>query len=141
MNILLSPPYFSPYSPCASTSTLISSRLIPSQIQRHFRQQGVGGPTYNPISGNSTELRRMMMMMAEHKSPDDTSFNNDHVVQQVITHYFWSKVYGDQFLFWFGSRPRLAIVDPDMIKKVLLNRDWLFRKAQVNPLVNVVIMV
>ncbi|XP_024972022.1 cytochrome P450 734A6-like [Cynara cardunculus var. scolymus] len=108
---------------------------VPSEIQRHFRQQGVGGPTYNAISGNSNELRRLMMM-AEHKSPPDESFNNDHVVRQVMPHYyFWSKVYGDQFLFWFGTRPRLAVTDPEMIKEVLLNTNGWFRKARVNPLV------
>ncbi|KAI3684813.1 hypothetical protein L6452_34039 [Arctium lappa] len=108
---------------------------VPSEIQRHFRQQGVGGPTYNPISGNSDELRRLMMA-DQHKLSDESNVDNDHVVRQVMPHYyFWSKVYGDQFLFWFGTRPRLAITDPGMIKEVLLNTNGLFRKARVNPLV------
>ncbi|KAI3737004.1 hypothetical protein L2E82_26996 [Cichorium intybus] len=107
----------------------------PLEIQRHFRQQGIGGPSYNPISGNSGELQ--CLMMAENKlSSKAESFNNDQVVQKVMPHYyFWSKIYGDQFLYWFGTKPRLAITDPDMIKEILLNTSGLFPKARVSHLV------
>ncbi|KAL7616302.1 hypothetical protein Lser_V15G00713 [Lactuca serriola] len=107
----------------------------PLEIQRLFRQQGIGGPSYNPISGNSDELQRLIM--AEDKlSSKSESFNNSQVVRKVMPfYYFWSKMYGDQFLFWFGSKPRLAITDPDMIKEILLNTSGSFPKTRVNPLV------
>ncbi|KAI3737000.1 hypothetical protein L2E82_26992 [Cichorium intybus] len=55
----------------------------PLEIQRHFRQQGIGGPSYNPISGNSGELQ--CLMMAEKKlSSKAESFNNDQVVRMWI---------------------------------------------------------
>ncbi|KAF5199831.1 Cytochrome p450, partial [Thalictrum thalictroides] len=43
-------------------------------------------------------------------------------------------MYGKTFLYWFGSIPRLAIADPDMIKEVLLNQNGYFEKIEFNPL-------
>ncbi|KAI3513200.1 hypothetical protein L1887_20527 [Cichorium endivia] len=107
----------------------------PLEIQRRFRQQGIGGPGYNPISGNSDELQQLMV--AEGKLSSKTeSFKNDQVVRKVMPHYyFWSKMYGEQFLYWFGTKPRLAIANPDMIKEILLNTSGAFPKTRVNPLV------
>ncbi|KAL4559466.1 hypothetical protein LXL04_031604 [Taraxacum kok-saghyz] len=107
----------------------------PLKIQRHFRQQGIGGPNYNPISGNSDELQRLMIAEGKLSSKSE-SLNHDQVVRKVMPFYhFWSKIYGDQFLFWFGSKPRLAITDPDMTKEILLNTSGSFTKTRVNPLV------
>ncbi|GFY95882.1 cytochrome P450, family 721, subfamily A, polypeptide 1 [Actinidia rufa] len=91
---------------------------VPLKIQRHFRSQGVGGPNYRPILGNSAEIRRRMIAEAE-----STSISFDHdIVRRAIPHYYnWSTVYGKTFLYWFGSKARLAIARPDMIKEVLLN--------------------
>ncbi|KAM0033980.1 putative cytochrome P450 [Helianthus debilis subsp. tardiflorus] len=109
---------------------------IPSKIQHHFRQQGIRGPNYNPFTGNSGELQRLLVT-ADHKPLSKLeSLNNDQVLRNVLPHYyFWSKVYGEQFLYWFGNKPRLAVANPDMIKEILLNTSGSFRKARVNPLV------
>lgn len=105
---------------------------IPLQIQRHFRQQGITGPSYRPIFGNSAEIRRRMIAEAESSRP--VSFNHDGVVQRVMPHYHnWSKVYGDTFLYWFGSTARLALSDPDMIKEILVNKSGSFGKIRFNP--------
>ncbi|KAI3737019.1 hypothetical protein L2E82_27012 [Cichorium intybus] len=105
---------------------------IPLQIQRHFRQQGITGPSYRPIFGNSAEIRRRMIAEAESSRP--VSFNHDEVVQRVMPHYHnWSKVYGDTFLYWFGSTARLALSDPDIIKGIIVNKIGSFGKIRFNP--------
>ena len=44
-------------------------------------------------------------------------------------------MYGKNFLYWFGWKPRLTISDPDMIKEVLTKSDGkTFEKIQLNPL-------
>ena len=43
-------------------------------------------------------------------------------------------MYGKNFLFWFGSTPRLAIFDPDIIKEILRKSDGSFEKISLNPL-------
>ncbi|CAL5418264.1 unnamed protein product [Camellia sinensis] len=104
---------------------------IPLKFQQHFRKQGIGGPSYRPIIGNSAEIRRRMIAEAESRP---ISFNHD-IVGRAIPHYYnWSRVYGKTFLYWFGPKPRLAIAEPEMIKEVLLNKNGSFDKVGFNPL-------
>ncbi|XP_042508295.1 cytochrome P450 734A1 [Macadamia integrifolia] len=103
---------------------------VPWRIQLHFQKQGISGPTYRPITGNTTEYRELIGE-AQAKS---MSFHHK-IGHRVIPHYHkWSAIYGNTFLYWFGWRPRLAISDPEMIKEVLLNTSGSFEKVQFNPL-------
>lgn len=105
---------------------------VPLKIQRHFNQQGIGGPTYRPIFGNTAKIRRQMIHIAESTAIDP--FDHD-IVKRVMPHYHnWSRVYGKTFLYWFGPRPRLAIADPEMVKEVLVNSEGYFGKVKFNPL-------
>ncbi|XP_076912273.1 cytochrome P450 734A6-like [Bidens hawaiensis] len=108
---------------------LIKYIWIPFRIQLHFRRQGIGGPGYRPIFGNAAGTRRKMIAEAESLRP--VPFNHDGVVQRVMPHYYnWSKVYGDTFLYWFGSQARLAVSDPDMIKEILVSKSGSFGKIR-----------
>ncbi|KAJ9560260.1 hypothetical protein OSB04_005420 [Centaurea solstitialis] len=105
---------------------------IPLRIQRHFRQQGIGGPPYRPIFGNSAQIRRRMI--AEAEASPSTAFNHEGVVQRVMPHFHnWSKMYGDPFLYWFGSTARLAVSEPELIKEILVNKSGSFGKIRINP--------
>lgn len=42
-------------------------------------------------------------------------------------------MYGKTFLYWFGSTPRLAISDPEMVKEVLVNNRSGYGKVPYNP--------
>ena len=43
-------------------------------------------------------------------------------------------MYGKNFLYWFGPKPRLAITDQEMIKTVLMNRSGSFGRVPQDPL-------
>ena len=103
---------------------------VPWKIQAHFRKQGIRGPGYRLIFGNTAEIRRMY---AEAQSK---SMSLDHdIIHRVVPFYYeWSALYGKSFLYWFGTKPRLAIADPDMIKEALLNTGVSFEKLRFNPL-------
>ncbi|XAR64113.1 hypothetical protein NMG60_11024328 [Bertholletia excelsa] len=104
---------------------------VPLKVQRHFRKQGVGGPSYRPILGNTAEIRRRMIAEAESR-PMDLSHD---IVRRAMPHYYnWSMAYGKNFLYWFGTKPRLAVADPGMIKEVLLNSSGSFERVRHNPL-------
>ncbi|XP_051150950.1 cytochrome P450 734A1 [Andrographis paniculata] len=104
---------------------------IPIQIQRHFENQGVRGPGYRPIFGNTAELRRRLISDAE-KHP--ISGITHDIAHRVIPHYFhWSTLYGKNFLYWFGATPRLAVADPDMIKEILISNHAAYQKIKFNP--------
>nr|XP_017253755.1 PREDICTED: cytochrome P450 734A1-like [Daucus carota subsp. sativus] len=60
---------------------------------------------------------------------------------QAIVHdyYQWSAKYGRTFLCWFGVRPRLVLVDPDMIKEVLFRTMDIIDRDSFNPLTKALI--
>lgn len=91
---------------------------IPWKFEKHFRKQGIGGPGYRLIYGNSEEIKRQISE-AESKS---VPFNHN-VLHRIAPHYYnWSAIYGETFLWWFGSKPRLTLADPDMIKGLFMNK-------------------
>ncbi|KAJ0112414.1 hypothetical protein Patl1_02872 [Pistacia atlantica] len=104
---------------------------IPYRIQGHFKRQGISGPGYRLFTGNSAEIRRMF---AEAVSKPVPSFDHDIVYRTAPSYDRWSGVYGRTFLYWFGSVPRLAISDPDMIKEVLTNVGSSFEILPFDPL-------
>ncbi|CAN4080165.1 unnamed protein product [Withania somnifera] len=109
---------------------------VPLKVQRQLKKQGIEGPGYSPILNNTAKIRRVMIAEAESKS---TPFTHDHdlVVSRVMPHYYnWSMVYGKNFLYWFGPKPRLAIAEPNLIKDILLNTSGSFEKVKHNPLSN-----
>lgn len=104
---------------------------VPWKIQRHFQRQGVRGPGYRPIFGNAAEIRRLYSE-AQPKSPDLA--DNDVVGSVSPFYYRWSRMYGKNFLYWFGPKPRLAIADQEMIKTVLMNTSGSFGTVPQDPL-------
>ncbi|POO03137.1 Cytochrome P450, E-class, group I [Trema orientale] len=108
---------------------LYSVIWVPLRLQSHFRKQGIGGPAYRLIYGNTTEVHRITAKAHSKPMPFD------HKVLKRVTpfYYEWSPIYGKNFLWWFGSVPRLTISDPDMIKEVLMNTSGSFDRAPFNP--------
>lgn len=103
---------------------------VPLRIQEHFKKQGIRGPGYRPIFGNSKDIVRMTSE-AESKS---MPFNQNILHRVSPLYYQWSVKYGKTFLFWFGMKPRLAVADPDMIKVILPNSlSDTFDKIGFNP--------
>lgn len=92
---------------------------IPWRIQNHFKKQGVKGPAYIPIFGNTGEMRRQF----EEATSKPVPLHNYHDVLPRASPFYtrWSNIYGKPFLYWSGSKPRLAISDLDMIKEVMMN--------------------
>ncbi|CAI0436982.1 unnamed protein product [Linum tenue] len=114
---------------------------LPFAIQRHFKNQGISGPGYRPITGNSAEIRSLFARAARSKPKSTPAaaaggfFHHRDVVARVSPFYHeWSRAYGKSFLYWFGLRPRLAVTSPEVIKEVLLNTGGSFGKVRLNPL-------
>ncbi|XP_055834612.1 cytochrome P450 734A1 [Solanum dulcamara] len=91
---------------------------IPWKFENHFRKQGIRGPGYRLIYGNTEEIKRQIGEAESISIP----FNHN-VLHRIAPHYYnWSANYGKTFLWWFGSKPRLAISDPVMIKGLFMNK-------------------
>lgn len=104
---------------------------IPWKIQKHFKNQGITGPAYCPITGNTVEIRRLY---AEAQSKP-ISVDLHSILHRIAPFYHvWSRKYGKMFLYWFGCKPRLAVSDPDMIKEIATRTGGSFNKIRFNPL-------
>uniref|UniRef100_A0A2P2JFW3 Cytochrome P450 734A1 n=1 Tax=Rhizophora mucronata TaxID=61149 RepID=A0A2P2JFW3_RHIMU len=108
---------------------IYSTIWAPWKIEVHFKKQGISGPGYRPIFGNSLDIRRLFAQAQSKSVP----FNHDVLHRVSPFYYEWSRTYGKTFLYWFGSRPRLAIHDLDVIKEVLMNTSGSFEKVGMNP--------
>ena len=103
---------------------------VPWRIQYHFHKQGIRGPGYRPIFGNTAEIRRMYTQAQSNSMP----LEHDIIHRVAPFYYEWSALYGRTFLYWFGTKPRLAIADPDMIKEALMNTGASFERIGFDPL-------
>ncbi|KNA09474.1 hypothetical protein SOVF_153300 [Spinacia oleracea] len=115
---------------------------VPWSIQRHFNKQGIVGPTYRPIFGNTGQIRQLyseaqsktIQIFPGGPGEDPLVINHDITHRVMPFYHKWSAIYGNTFLYWFGPKPMLAISDPLMIKEVLINNNVLFKKLKYNPL-------
>ncbi|RWR95694.1 cytochrome P450 734A1 [Cinnamomum micranthum f. kanehirae] len=102
----------------------------PLKLQLHFQRQGLCGPRRHLINGNAKEARELIARAQSEPLP----LSHDVVGRVIPQYYHWSKQYGKTFLYWFGSTPRLAIAEPEMVKEVLVNSSGAFEKLSLNPL-------
>ncbi|KAK7291178.1 hypothetical protein RIF29_06116 [Crotalaria pallida] len=104
--------------------------FLPWLITRHFHKQGIRGPSYRPIKGNTSEIRRLY---AEVQSKPMALCHD--ILERLCPFYpRWSRMYGKTILYWHGSKPRLILSDPDIIKEALLKTGVWFERLEPNPL-------
>ncbi|XP_030483966.2 cytochrome P450 734A1 [Cannabis sativa] len=106
-----------------------STLWVPLKIQRQFKKQGVRGPGYRVLFGNTAQIRRLYTEIQSKSTLTD----NDVLPLVAPFYHRWSRMYGKTFLYWFGPKPRLAIADPILIKEVLKNTSGHFGKVGFNP--------
>nr|POE61743.1 cytochrome p450 [Quercus suber] len=103
---------------------------VPYRIEKHFKRQGIRGPGYRLISRNTAEIQSIFAEALSKPIP----LGHDIINRVAPFYYKWSVMYSKNFLFWFGSTPRLAIFDPDIVKEILTESDVSFEKISLNPL-------
>ncbi|XP_020590477.1 cytochrome P450 734A1-like [Phalaenopsis equestris] len=108
---------------------------IPRRTQLHFRRQGITGPPYRPFIGNAGDIRKLAAAALSQPMP---KLCHDILWRVDPRYALWSAAHGKTFLFWFGTRPRLAFAEPEMVKEVLLNTGGgggEFERMQETPIV------
>nr|AOA32958.1 CYP734A50 [Primula forbesii] len=102
----------------------------PKRIEVHFSKQGIRGPKYHFLLGNTKELLGFMVKAASQSLP----LSHHTSLPRVLPFYHqWQKLYGRTFLVWFGPTARLTVSDPILIKDILINRSELFEKVESPP--------
>ncbi|KAL2546602.1 Cytochrome [Forsythia ovata] len=92
-----------------------------------MRSQGLKGPSYRFIHGNTKEIINMT------KEATSTSMEFSHdLFPRIQPHlYSWMKLYGKNFLFWKGHKPQIIVSEPELIKEILGNKNGTYRKSKV----------
>ncbi|KAJ9547107.1 hypothetical protein OSB04_019650 [Centaurea solstitialis] len=91
---------------------------VPTRIKHVFNSQGVKGPSYKFIHGNTKEIATI-------KDQARTPFTDvSHDIYPRIQPHFvtWFQVYGKNFVNWYGPQPELVITEPEMIKEIASNK-------------------
>ncbi|XP_016728178.2 cytochrome P450 CYP749A22 isoform X2 [Gossypium hirsutum] len=91
---------------------------VPLRIQHMMNSQGIKGPPYRFIHGNSKEVARL-----EQEALSKRVALTDDIFPKVLPHFYtWINRYviREEFcLYWNGARPELVISEPELIKEVL----------------------
>ncbi|XP_058084248.1 cytochrome P450 709B1-like [Magnolia sinica] len=102
----------------------------PYALTRYFEKQGITGPPYTFISGSLEEIKGLMKLASE--TVLDT--HSHDIIPRIMPHYYkWFSLHGEMFLYWFGSRPRLFIMEPELAKEVLSKKSDFYPKPKINP--------
>lgn len=110
-------------------------RLIwkPCTVANKLREQGIRGPPFKFFKGCNEDIKRMMAK-ADGLVPLDVHDHN--YLPRIAPHYLqWRNQYGEPFLYWFGSKPRICIFDYDSAKQILSNKSGHFPKNDSPPTV------
>ncbi|KAK4841627.1 hypothetical protein QYF36_007728 [Acer negundo] len=89
--------------------------------------QGIRGPPYRFVHGNTKEIINMRKGVMS--SPMELSH---HIFPRIQPHiYSWMKLYGKNFITWYGNRPQLVVTEPEQIKEILNNKDGSYPKTKL----------
>ncbi|KAJ4815590.1 Cytochrome P450 [Rhynchospora pubera] len=123
----------------SSVAVIIISQLLkvllnltwrPYAITKWYREQGILGPDYKFMKGSNEEIRNLKL--GAQKVPMDV--NSHDFTPRVLPHYHkWMSLYGRNFLFWFGSMPRICITDMELVKQILSNKSGWYPKSDPHP--------
>ncbi|XP_076958186.1 cytochrome P450 CYP749A22-like [Bidens hawaiensis] len=101
---------------------------VPTRITRIMSRQGIKGPPYQFIHGNTKEIATMKEQAA------NTPFTDvSHDIYPRIQPHFstWFRLYGKIFLNWYGPQAELVITDPEIIREITSNRSVSLTRADL----------
>lgn len=102
----------------------------PYVTAKKLGKQGVRGPKYRFMVGSLDEIKAMES--AARKIEMDARCHE--IIPRVLPHYYqWMQQYGDTFVYWYSSCPRLYISDPELAKQVLQNKSGFYPKPKPLP--------
>ncbi|XP_052175610.1 cytochrome P450 CYP72A219-like [Diospyros lotus] len=108
--------------------------LRPKRLERHLRTQGFSGNSYRLLFG---DIKENAAMMKEARSrPINLSDDITPRVTPFINHYV--KNWGKRSFTWTGPTPMVNIMEPQLIKEILL-KHVIFPKQKQNPLARLLI--
>ncbi|KAF7124539.1 hypothetical protein RHSIM_Rhsim12G0072100 [Rhododendron simsii] len=101
----------------------------PIRIQHIMASQGIKGPAYRFIHGNTKEI----IQMREESISNAMDFSSHDVFQRIMPHiHAWKHLYGKNYLIWHGPQAQLVVTELELIKEILNDRDGIYIKGKVD---------
>ncbi|XP_065864233.1 cytochrome P450 CYP749A22-like [Euphorbia lathyris] len=102
--------------------------LIPKFIQSHMNSQGIKGPSRIFLHGNTKQIAQMTQESTKYPM----EFSHD-ILPRVQPHiYSWIKLYGMNFLIWYGGRAQLVVTESQLVKEILNSKEETYCKVGFN---------
>ncbi|CAN6727521.1 unnamed protein product [Malus baccata var. baccata] len=98
----------------------------PHRIQKQMALQGIKGPPYRLIHGNTKEI--FDMIKEAMSKPKNLSHDIFPIVQPHM--HSWTRTYGKNYLQWQGSQPQLVITELELCREILNNKDRAYPKSE-----------
>ncbi|KAK4484034.1 hypothetical protein RD792_011249 [Penstemon davidsonii] len=94
--------------------------LNPISIKYKMKSQGIKGPSYKFLHGNTKEIMNMRRFSMG-QSMDDISHN---IFPRILPHvHSWVNEYGANFLNWYGPQAQLVVTEAELVKEILNNKN------------------
>ncbi|XP_059455349.1 cytochrome P450 CYP72A616-like [Corylus avellana] len=102
----------------------------PKRLEKQLRQQGIRGTSYKLLHGDIREIKKCT---GEAWSKPMTL---DHQISPRALPFFHQMLqkYGKLCVFWNGTRPRLMVGDPELMRLILADKNGHLVKMPLNPL-------
>ncbi|GER40587.1 cytochrome P450, partial [Striga asiatica] len=102
--------------------------LNPIRYQHLMRSQGINGPRYRFLFGNTREIMNMTRETTV-KSMDRVSHD---IYPRILPHvHYWANLYGANFLNWYGPQAQLVVTELELVKEILNDKDGNFPKIDL----------
>ncbi|KAI3465870.1 hypothetical protein Pfo_022533 [Paulownia fortunei] len=100
----------------------------PRKLEKCLRDQGFKGNSYRLLFGDFKE----MALMTKESNSKPINFSNDIVPRVIPSIHRAVNKYGENCFLWFGPKPAVPVLDPQLIREVL-SKSYVFQKNS-NPL-------
>ncbi|PWA97039.1 cytochrome P450 protein [Artemisia annua] len=101
---------------------------MPNHIQNVMRSQGIKGPSYKFLHGNTKEI--LDMRMKPMGRPMDHL--SHEIFPRIMPHvHSWVSLYGRNYLNWYGPQAQLVVTEAELIKEIMNNKDGVYPKIDL----------
>uniref|UniRef100_A0A3Q7HGZ2 Cytochrome P450 n=1 Tax=Solanum lycopersicum TaxID=4081 RepID=A0A3Q7HGZ2_SOLLC len=108
--------------------------IRPRKIEKCFRKQGLNGHPYRTLYGDTKEMAKLTKQ-AKLKPMKLT----DDILTRVLPFYHYTlNKYGNNCFIWIGPEPRIFIMEPELIRDIVMNNN-IFKKPKPTPLVQLLV--
>ncbi|KZV48062.1 hypothetical protein F511_31037 [Dorcoceras hygrometricum] len=102
--------------------------LNPIRVQYLMKSQGINGPPYEFLHGNTKDIISMRRVSME-KAMEGISHN---IFPRILPHvHSWENLYGANFLTWYGFQAQLVVNEPELVKEILTNKNDSYPKIDL----------